>query len=477
MNQKYKLSISFIEYCLILLYIISITVLAQKGVLDMGFLDIFKIKEFKTKISSLENKVKELELLLSPEQKSILKRREELKFLNERTNHLSQEINDKHSELKNAENKLKDIEKSISEKNDKLVEIDEEILLQDFALYNPKYDFKKVEEYKARLQKIRQAQKDMIKSDSAVHASTTWRLNNSLSKGRKMIKDMKKLLLRAFNSECDEIIRKVKYNSFDASAKRISHSYEAVSKLGSMMELYIQKPYYDSKIDELTLALEYQLKKQEEKEQKRELREQMREEAKLQKEIEFERQKIAKEERHYKNFLKQLRERIVEATTEEERKALFEKHKETEQKLSDIEKAYEEIDYREANQKAGYVYVISNIGSFGENVYKIGMTRRLDPTERVDELGDSSVPFDFDIHAMIFSDDAPKLENALHKAFEDRKVNMVNKRREFFNVTLDEIKSVVRDNFDKMAEFTDLAEAEAYRISQKIKQQISDSKK
>ena len=131
----------------------------------------------------------------------------------------------------------------------------------------------------------------------------------------------------------------------------------------------------------------------------------------------------------------------------------------------------EDIDYRQANQKAGYVYVISNIGAFGENIYKIGMTRRLDPQERIDELGDASVPFNFDVHAMIFSDNAPALESALHKAFEDRKVNMVNQRREFFNVTLDEIKKVVKNNFDKTVEFIDVPDAEQYRVSLKMREE------
>ena len=145
------------------------------------------------------------------------------------------------------------------------------------------------------------------------------------------------------------------------------------------------------------------------------------------------------------------------------------KKSELENQLKDIDRAIKDIDYREANQRAGYVYIISNIGAFGENVYKIGMTRRLDPQDRVDELGDASVPFNFDVHAMIFSDDAPALETALHKAFEDRKLNMVNTRREFFNVTLDEIKEVVKENFDKTVEFVDVPDAEQFRVSQKMK--------
>lgn len=137
--------------------------------------------------------------------------------------------------------------------------------------------------------------------------------------------------------------------------------------------------------------------------------------------------------------------------------------------------ALTDIDYRQANMRAGYVYIVSNIGSFGENVYKIGMTRRLDPQERIDELGGASVPFKFDVHAMIFSDDAPALEAALHRAFEDKKVNIVNQRREFFNVTLDEIKDVVKKNFDKTVEFIDIPDAEQYRVSMKMRNMKSIS--
>ena len=150
----------------------------------------------------------------------------------------------------------------------------------------------------------------------------------------------------------------------------------------------------------------------------------------------------------------------------------MEKKEQLENHLSDIDKALFDIDYRQANMRAGYVYIISNIGAFGKDIYKIGMTRRLDPQDRVDELGDASVPFNFDVHAMIFSDDAPALEAALHRAFEDRKLNMVNQRREFFNVTLDEIKEVIKKNFDKTVEFVDVPDAEQYRISQKMRSEM-----
>ena len=160
----------------------------------------------------------------------------------------------------------------------------------------------------------------------------------------------------------------------------------------------------------------------------------------------------------------------LEAASDVDRAAIEEKKAELMAQLDKIDKEFADVDYREANQRAGYVYVISNIGAFGENVYKIGMTRRLDPQDRVDELGDASVPFNFDIHAMIFSNDAPKLEAALHNAFADRKLNFVNQRREFFNVSLDEIKQVIKDNYDKSVEFVELAPAEQYRESLKLKE-------
>lgn len=156
-----------------------------------------------------------------------------------------------------------------------------------------------------------------------------------------------------------------------------------------------------------------------------------------------------------------------------EKEVLLGKKAEIEKHLSDLDLVIKDIDYREANKRAGYVYIISNIGSFGENIYKIGMTRRLDPMERVDELGDASVPFKFDVHAMIFSDDAPALETALHHAFEKKKVNMINGRREFFNVTLEEIEDVVKANYDKTVEFIKIPQAEQYRESQKIIEQLN----
>lgn len=460
----------------------------QERPVKFSIFDLFHIKEYKKRISELESEIDRLNSYMTPEMKDIQKAKQILKDIEaEQDNQHKILVDCEEKGLKKIEalkRKLKVLDESIKQKteelkakNKELICLDEEITLQSFGLYAPKYDFANSDEYKARLSDVRKRQKAMIKNGTAVTGNQNWTVDGNAAQGRKMIKDMQKLLLRAFNSECDEVVDRVKFNTYETAERRIDSSFDAISKLGKVMDVAISYPYYRLKLEELDLAIEYRMKKQEEKELQKELRAQMREDARLQREIEAERKKIEKERSHYKNAMSVL-EAQIEAATGDEKLALLSKKREIEGQLVDIDKAMKDIDYREANQRAGYVYIISNIGSFGENIFKIGMTRRLDPTERVSELGDASVPFNFDIHAMIFSDDAPALEAALHRAFEDRKLNMVNTRREFFNVTLDEIKEVVRNNFDKTVEFIEIPDAEQYRISQKLKhasaEKISD---
>lgn len=438
----------------------------------MGFLDTFKGKQYKNELDTLQEKYDELIKLMTPEMKDAVRLQELIKELETKKIDCETQINTLNDTYRQtASMQQKEIDRLDSElayRKQQIITFDDTLLVQEFGLYSPRYNFISSDEYKTKLTQIRNQQKECIKNNIALSGNTNWTVNNSAAQGKKMVKDMQKLLLRAFNSECDETIGKIKYNNIDASIKKINSSATAISKLGTIMGISITTRYLNLKIQEAYLALEYQLKKQQEKEDAKEARAQMREAAKLQKEIEEQRQKIEKEQSHYQkallNVLKQL-----ETATDEEKSDLLVKREELERELGDIEISLKDIDYREANQRAGYVYVISNIGSFGKDVYKIGMTRRLDPQERVDELGDASVPFNFDVHAMIFSDDAPALETALHHAFETKKVNMVNHRREFFHVTLDEIKEVVRKNYDKTIEFVEVPDAEQYRISEKMR--------
>lgn len=378
------------------------------------------------------------------------------------------------AQIRDSQNYLYTLQNQIAELEKQVIIFQNEALYQSFGIYQPLYDLQNSEEYKARLDAERANQKAMIRDGKAISGRQDWVVNNSKAEGKKMIADTQKLLLRAFNNECDEAIGKVRYSNMEQSIKRIRLSYESVSKLGRVMNLSISEAYYASKIRELRIAFEYAQKKQEEKEAQKQLREQERENRAVQREIEEQRRKLEKEQTHYENALALLVQQL-ETAPDDAKEEIRKKIDDANLTLEDISKAMDDVDYRAANQRAGYVYIISNIGSFGENVYKIGMTRRLDPTERVYELSDASVPFNFDIHAMIFSDDAPALESALHRAFEDRKVNMVNHRREFFRATPEEIKSVIRQNFTKAFDFVDAPEAEQYRVTLKMKEMSQQS--
>ena len=433
----------------------------------MGFLDAFKGKQYKAELEALQQKHDDLQALMTPEMQDAFALQNKVRELEETITENQKIISNLHREITSKECDVKSLNISIAEKKSEIISLDDEILVQEFGLYKPQFDFANALGYKEKLAKIREKQKAMIKSKTAVLGNTDWQVNGSAAKGKKMVSDTQKLLLRAFNTECDELVSKVKYTNFDASLNKIYKSAETISKLGTVMNISINSTYLDLKAKELRLAFEYQQKKQEEKEAQKAARTELREAAKLQKEIEAQRKKIEKEQAHYQTAYEHLLKQLEQTP---DNTSLLSKKVELEEHLTDIDKAIKDIDYREANQKAGYVYIISNIGAFGPDVYKIGMTRRLDPQDRVDELGDASVPFNFDVHAMIFSDNAPALEAALHRAFEDRKLNMVNTRREFFRVTLDEIKDVVKKNFDKTVEFIDVPDAEQYRISQKMKE-------
>lgn len=362
-----------------------------------------------------------------------------------------------------------ELKKEIERLENKYIELDDAVLLQEFGLYEPKYNFTEVEEYKTELSLIRERQKTMVKMNTAAICDKEWTINGSLSSGKKFIKENIKQIIRTFNVECDHAIEKTRFHNIETQRKKIHSAFDTLNSLNEQNKIRITPEYLSLKYLELNLAYEYYEKKEEQKEELRRLREQQREEQKLAKELEERRKDIYKEQKHYEIALQKINVQLAEETDEERIDSLIQKKNEIEKGILDAEKALSDIDYREANIKAGYVYIISNIGSFGENVYKIGMTRRLEPQDRIDELGDASVPFKFDVHAMIFSSDAPKLEAALHKAFENKKLNAINGRKEFFNVTLEEIEAVVKANHDKAVEFKRYAEAQQYRETQKLR--------
>lgn len=436
------------------------------------FKDIFGRK----KIKELKEEIDKLERLLSPEIGEYRAIEREISMLNETLNSLK----DDEVKAERTKNKLlREIEKlneDIKRLKSEIVELDETILFQEYGLYHPIYGFSNSLEYKTKLELNRKKQKELIKNKMAVNYVDTWTVDGSRAKGRKMNNDNIKQIIRTFNIECEVIIDKVKFSNVESMEQRIIKSFNSLNKMNESNIISLKRSFLNLKLEELRLAHEFQIKKQEEKEEQKRQREELKEQARLEKELSEQRKNAEKDLKHYKKAIDTLNKKLETTSSDEEKNDIIEKINEIKGHKNTVEENLKTIDYRQANQKAGYVYIISNIGAFGENVYKIGMTRRLEPKERIDELSGASVPFKFDIHAMIFSDDAPKLENKLHKAFSDRKVNMVNQRKEFFNVTLKEIEEVVSQNYDKTVEFNYVPTAEQYRETIRIKNEIQNKK-
>jgi hypothetical protein len=345
--------------------------------------------------------------------------------------------------------------------------------LIEFGVYEPIYEFEKSDEYRLEQDKIIELQKQMISSESAAICRTNWTIDGSEAKGKASTKRYIKLTLRAFNGECESLIAKVKWNNVNQMQERIKKSFETINKIGESQTVTIQSAYLDLKIKELVLEYEYQLKRQKEKEELRAAQEELREEEKARREFEQAQKDAEKEEANYEKALEKARKEIG-LTTGEKHDKLQAQIAKLEQELQEAHLKKERAMSMAQQTKRGHVYVISNIGSFGEQVYKIGMTRRLEPVDRIKELGDASVPFQFDIHAMIYSEDAPALENALHKTFANKKVNMLNYRKEFFKVTLDEIEHRAKE-IGLNTEFIRLPEAEEYRETLAILEKLNSA--
>ncbi len=270
-----------------------------------------------------------------------------------------------------------------------------------FGLYKPHYSFDTPESYKAALEKVYEQKKALIHADKAADYSKEWTVNGSKREGLRMTKGQLKLMLRAFNGECDAAIAKVAWNNIVRMEERINKAHEAINKLGAVNKICITTEYLEICLAELRLAHEYELKKQEEKEEQRAIREQMREEEQAQREFErAQREAVAEQERAEK-ALASARAELLKASGEH-LEAIQLEVKNLEQKVADAQAKQEHAVSMAQVTKMGHVYVISNIGSFGNDVIKIGMTRRLDPDDRIQELGGASVPFGFDTHAMIF---------------------------------------------------------------------------
>ncbi len=324
----------------------------------------------------------------------------------------------------------------------------------EMGVYEPHFDFSDPEEYKDEIKWVRAEQKAMVKDKTAVICTTQWQVEGSVAKGRTMTNRNIRLTLRAFNGECDVAIANTRWNNAVAMEKRIRRAAEQIDKMNKSNTIFIEDDYVDLKIRELRLTHEYRERQQEEKERRREQARLEREEKKLIEEA----KQAAREEEAKRKLLEKAR---ADAEKDAQNAELQERVAQLERDLEDAHAKTERAKSMAEQTRIGHVYVVSNIGSFGENVVKIGMTRRVNPDDRIKELGDASVPFIFDTHAMIYTEDAPAMETELHKRFHARRVNAVNMRKEFFRVSLEEVAAAIRE-LDPNASFAMDVEAREY---------------
>ena len=335
-----------------------------------------------------------------------------------------------------------------------IVDMKDQAGLQDVGLYRYHHPAESSVQLGAALESVRAAIKECVKTKRAITATTNFTFNNSAAKGRKFVNDMSRIMLRAYNAEAENCVKTVKAGNLPVAQNRLTRAMDSIAKQGTMIDLCITDEYHRLRLRELELASDYAMLVQREKELERERKAELREQRKAEQELKAERERLEKELAHYTNAIKMLEE-----------KGDSEGAARLQDKLADVQHAIENVDYRQANIRAGFVYVISNIGAFGENMVKIGLTRRLEPLDRVRELGDASVPFRFDVHTLFFSDDAVTVEAKLHQAFAEKRVNKINTRREFFYATPKEVLEVLKETVGEVVEYRSEPEAEEFRLS------------
>ncbi len=343
----------------------------------------------------------------------------------------------------------------ISVRRAELVDLDAAVELQEVGLFDFDNPAASSTELAAKLEALRYRIKNAVRDKRAVTTAPRFTFNSSEAQGRKFMTDMAKVLLRAYNAEAENAVKATRAGNLHVAQTRLSRAAGQIAKSGTMIDLRIEPSYHRMRLEEIALANEHLRTVQAEKERERERRADLREQQRAAAELQAEHDRLEKERQHYLSTLAAL-----QANGDTEGAARVRA------RLEDVDRAITDVDYRAANVRAGYVYVISNVGAFGERMVKIGMTRRLKPMDRVIELGDASVPFRFDVHALFFADDAVGVETMLHQAFAKQRVNKVNLRREFFYVTPSEVLDALKSHSVEVVEYTVEPAAEEFRTSE-----------
>ncbi|MFR3686470.1 MAG: GIY-YIG nuclease family protein [Enterococcus sp.] len=452
----------------------------------MGFLDIFRIGKFKNEIEELQKKydesqrkLKELDGLTLYDVKEQIERiSDEIKSKEKIKKDIEDEISDLNKKEKLIEKNINTQEKKLSKEKELLHAIHNTFLRYiefdppEGILKQLPEQIKDIDELtpnimlKLHCMDVKDLRKLYRQNDKQIDSVLKKYASRYTTKANQAIY---KLMVIALRAELQNVLYSLKYSKLDKSIdeiKSITQKYLTIASEGNQsiagtMRKFIGEIEYLF-INAVKIEYNYYVKKEQARQEQLAIREQMRQEAEEKKALEAERKKVEKEEAKYISEIEKAKSQL-ESVTDQALEDLKRKIEELESKLAEVALKKEEITNL-ANGKAGNVYIISNLGSFGKNVFKIGMTRRLNPQDRVNELGDASVPFKFDVHSFIFSDDAVGLENKLHKMMENKRVNKVNRRKEFFYTSIDELEKVVTE-IDPTAEFNRTMLAEEFRQS------------
>lgn len=359
--------------------------------------------------------------------------------------HMDERIAALEAENASLRSKLEEIRRSTGA----VIDLNDDKVLQEAGVYRYHHPLENAAAYRDHLAELSTRIAERIKDGSAIEASSEFTLDGSLAKGRSMTADLSRLMLRAYNAEAENVVRTLRIGTNDTAIRRLEAARTAIAKLGRLMAIRISDAYHDLRVEEVKLVGDYLAKKEEEREAARAERERLREERKVEQELAAAREKLEKEKAHLVTVIEKL-------------SAKGEADPDLDAKLAAVNGAIAQNDFRAANIRAGYVYVISNRGAFGERVVKIGLTRRLEPLDRIHELGDASVPFRFDVHAIYFSEDAVALEGQLHEHFAARRLNWANDRKEFFFASPAEVRAVLEEKLGNLLEFVEHAESTEY---------------
>jgi hypothetical protein len=323
-------------------------------------------------------------------------------------------------------------------------ELDAKVYLQSIDYYEPKYEFVSSEDYIFMLKDIKVQQNDMRKNNQAYICDTEWTVGDSKREGKKMVNNLLKLVENAFEGQCKYAVKEVKFNNVESLKKKINSEFEKYNKCLQSLQCKISEEYLKIKLIELDLQYELEDKKQQEREEEKEIRKQSKE----REAIEKARQK-AEEAEERENIHQQELERVrqevqqIEQVQSDKRKQLELKIQELERQVAEDRSDKENALSESRRLKSGYIYIVSNIGSLGRDIYRICITYRSREDEYIRDMN-PVVPFQFDVHFKIFSEDALDTLQRLHQRFDDKRVNIVNSRRDFFKVSIDEIEQAVK---------------------------------